>query len=813
MIPVSREFREKMTHNTNFREQAEITLANGTELVLSESDFTLKNNNVSEGAGLSGLPLGIAVCRAIQIEIKNDDDRFSDYDFFGARIHLYLTYQLSQSVEKIDYGIYTVTIPETYGSTVIITAFDDMYKADKPYDTSLVFPTTIGNVLHDACINCGINQGDLTFTNSNFVVNEKPNAKDNTYRSVIGNIAMIAGGNARMDMQGYLRIKTYSFNVAGGFANLDGGNFEYNLGDVADGGNFTDYTSGDSYDGGHFTDIDYVVLNSWKNLKIETDDVVITGVKDKETGYTRGVAGYVIEVKNPLYKGSVETAIGLIGDLMIGARFRPFFGDCVANPIVEFMDDVILHDRKGNTYRSVVTDVNFVFLGFTTLKNSAESAVRNSSVYYSEATEAIIESRKLVEAEKTARETAMAQMAQVIANSSGLYMTEEEQPDESIIYYMHNKPELSESNIIWRLSADAFAISTDGGETYPYGIDVNGTAILNRIYAEGINANYITGGILRLGGQNNVNGQIYIYDSQGRVCGKIDNTGISIWSPTNQMQVIMNPEIGFVQRDASGHDYYGLTYVEYPDILPIEPYKYEYTYEVHDSELYYRVIDRRYDSSYGITTIYEKRQYQYQKVNGRSYWSINAGRSRIPTGVSHMSIELPSTFEGKNISISVTNEGIDWDKATSSNAMQRKAIYDTSVPNERADGTTWTDSNWVMISNSLISYDAKPLNQWNRAYSYDYNYSSATRTNALNYTGSAPITDMPAIPDPNPNYASLGATSEQIRQVIGELDPESVSIEYEYNAEDNTIELDVEANTINMVSVNELMKIRIVAVC
>ena len=128
MINVSREFREQMNSNTNFRQQADVTLANGTQLVLTEADFTLKNNSVSEGSGVAGLPLGVAVCRSIQIELKNDDDRLSDYDFFGARIHLYLTYQLSQSVEKIDYGFYTVTAPETYGATVIIRAYAFIYK-------------------------------------------------------------------------------------------------------------------------------------------------------------------------------------------------------------------------------------------------------------------------------------------------------------------------------------------------------------------------------------------------------------------------------------------------------------------------------------------------------------------------------------------------------------------------------------------------------------------------------------------------------------------------------------------------------------
>ena len=540
MINVSNEFREQMQHDTSFRQQADITLANGVVLNLREKDFTLKNNSVSEEAGVSGLPLGVAVCRRIQIEILNDRDQFSDYDFYGARIHLYLTYQLSRTVEKIDYGFYTVTTPETYGATIIITAFDDMYKADRLYDTNLIYPASLGEILADACQKCGINQGDITFTNHDYIVTTKPNSEDATYRSVIGNIAMFAGGNARIDMNGYLRIKEYTFNHGGGVvSSLDGGNFEYNLGDVADGGNFLDYSSGDSYDGGWFTERSYVVLNSWKNLKIETDDVIITGIRDKETKIQVGLDGYVIEVNNPLMVDNVNASLTLLGDLIIGARTRPFSGDCVANPIVEFMDDVILHDRKGNTYLSVVTDVNFTFLGYTTLKNSSTSALRGQSEYRSEATEAIRTSRELVNEEKTARERAVEQLAQVIGNSSGLYMTTEEQQDHSVIYYMHDKPTLAQSRVIWRLSANAFTISTDGGLTYPYGIDSSGQAILNKIYVEGIDADYINsghlsvdhirGGDLILGGQNDINGKIKIYNANNEETATISKNGIEYY--------------------------------------------------------------------------------------------------------------------------------------------------------------------------------------------------------------------------------------------------------------------------------------------
>ena len=131
MIHVSSEFREQMEMRTDFKEQAEVTFLDGTKLSLTEDDFTVSNNSIMDGAGSNGLPLGAAIQRQVQVELMNDDEHLEKYDFVGAKIRLYLTFQLSKSIEKIEYGYFTVTKPETQEQTVIVTAADDIYRADK----------------------------------------------------------------------------------------------------------------------------------------------------------------------------------------------------------------------------------------------------------------------------------------------------------------------------------------------------------------------------------------------------------------------------------------------------------------------------------------------------------------------------------------------------------------------------------------------------------------------------------------------------------------------------------------------------------
>lgn len=808
MIPVSSEFRTKMQTNTEFRECADITLSDGRVLELKEKDFTLKNNSLNEGAGVSGLPLGVAVCRSIQIELMNDDDHLSDYDFYGAKIHLYLTYQLSHSVEKIDYGFYTVTIPETYGATVIITAFDDMYKADVPYDSDLVYPATLGAILGDACQKCHINQGDVTFLNSTFLASGKPT--DVTYRQVIGYVAMIAGGNARIDMEGYLRIKTYTFNAGDTTAHLDGGNFDYNLGDVADGGNFLDYSSGDSYDGGRFGDNKYVVLNKWKNLKIETDDVLITGVRDKKTQYLYGHEGYILEVDNPLLSGVTQQGIGLIGNAMIGGRMRPFSGDCVANPIVEFMDDVILHDRKGNTFISVVTDVNFVFLGLSSFKNSATSARRKASEYFSNATEAFIKSRNLIDQEKNEREEAVARLAQAIVTSSGLYMTTEIQPDESVIYYMHNKPTLAQSTIIWRLSANAFAISTDGGETYPYGLDVSGTAILNKIYAEGINADYITGGVLKVGGFNNLNGQVLVYNNQDQLCGSINNNGLVMYSPTTRSEVIMHPDLGFLQKTDVNNMFAGVTNVQYPEFprsdWSINPYKTERLYRyraIGGGHLKCTVIAKETKTENGILYARYKFSYQWQEA---MTWEINSSTYHDGNYYSEAVVTLPEDFRGKTIFANVEILGFDTEKMLEDENFRYRNVYYQIQYNQaiykRDDGTTWQDTAFGAWDSAQTSWS---VGYWTY-YATTVPIGNMGNT-ALNYQGTE------IVPKPrNKEGTTDGTTYTHIpANEIGDVKESNTIMTYTVDELNGTITVRLSVNSTTRVHANEIARVKVTA--
>lgn len=472
MIHVSSDFKAQMEVRTDFKEQAEVTFADGTTLALTENDFTVSNNSLTDGAGSSGLPLGAAIQRQVQIELMNDDDHLESYDFVGSQIRLYMTFRLPKTkdkkerIEKIEYGYFTVIKPETYGQTVIVTAADDMYRADKKFYSDLSFPTSAQSLFVEMCEHCGIQPGNTAFPNCSMIIQEKPEGNDLTFRNVFGYLAMLASGNARISRSGTLEVLSYDFSV-----------FDQE-------------------------DAQIQTLRNFESLKFGTEDVVITGIRMKTKGKSEkedqtflcGQEGYLLEVENPLAAGWEQQLVDSIGKTLVGVHLRDFSGDHVAYPLAEFMDPVYIEDRKGRTYPSVLTDIDFSFCGMTTFKNSAVSAIRNSSKFSSSAEKTYEEIRKITAEERSAREIAIENLARRLETSSGLYCTKDEQPDGSIIYYMHDKAELEDSIIIWKLTAEAIGISTDGGKTYPYGLDVSGTAILKRVYTIGLNASYINSG-------------------------------------------------------------------------------------------------------------------------------------------------------------------------------------------------------------------------------------------------------------------------------------------------------------------------------
>ena len=497
MINVSNAFREKLEAGEPVRMVVDITFPDGTKKTINK-DIMNGDNGFSDCAESSSFPVGATICKTLTLSINNDQEQWKNYNFYGAKIHAYLKLQTSYAapesvstlldesynpildstgdpiiatqaatkdiIETIDKGVYTVTTPEQYSDIINVTALDDMYKANKTYTSGLKLPQSLINLVRDACKTVGIGM-NLTMKHGDIIIRSVPDSM--TFRQLFGYAAMVESANARIDYFGNLQFVKWDFEKA-----------------------------------------DVPELKNYGNPPtLSSDDIVITGIKvtngqsndDANTDYSGmyGEEGYVLELENELIDtDQLQTVANIIGEQIAGARFRNLEGDLVYNPLVEFGDMVYTYDRLGNKYLTPLTDVSGNVGGLTTVKTQADDPIRGSSDFYGNSTKTIVAARQMVQKEKSAREEAIQRLAETLKSSSGLYMTQEPQQDGSIIYYMHNKATIAESNIIWKLTAEAFAVSIDGGKTYPYGFAVTGELITRLLYAEGINADYINAGTL-----------------------------------------------------------------------------------------------------------------------------------------------------------------------------------------------------------------------------------------------------------------------------------------------------------------------------
>lgn len=549
MINISNAFREKLEAGEPVRMVVDITFPDGTKKTI-DKDIMNGDNGFSDCADSSSFPVGATVCKTLTLSINNDQEQWKNYNFYGAKIHAYLKLQTSYAapesvsalldesynpildstgdpiiatqaatkdiIETIDKGVYTVTTPEQYSDIINVTALDDMYKANKTYTSGLKLPQSLINLVRDACKTVGIGM-NLSMDHGDIIIRSIPDSM--TFRQLFGYAAMIESANARIDYSGNLQFVKWDFEKmeSDNAATVDADGFIH-FGDASPS---IDADSFVSLPGWTINAEGFLALTSGPGSDIQrlmayanppalsSDDIVITGIKvtngqsnddtDTDTDYSGmyGEEGYVLELENELIDtDQLQTVANIIGEQIVGARFRNLEGDLVYNPLVEFGDIVYTYDRLGSKYLTPLTDVSGNVGGLTTVKTQADDPIRGSSDFYGNSTKAIVAARQMVQKETSAREEAIQRLAETLKSSSGLYMTQEPQQDGSIIYYMHNKATIAESNIIWKLTAEAFAVSIDGGKTYPYGFAVTGELITRLLYAEGINADYINAGTL-----------------------------------------------------------------------------------------------------------------------------------------------------------------------------------------------------------------------------------------------------------------------------------------------------------------------------
>lgn len=314
-------------------------------------------------------------------------------------------------------------------------------------------------------------------------------------------------------------------------------NRSYQTGAKADGGTFNPWNVGYAYSSPDFSAMANV-HNLYSNYseKISTDDVVITGIRiivktdDDTKEYLAGQEGYVIEIKdNPFITTSTADSIKTwLGTQLIGVRFRKANITHSSDPTIEAGDVAVLWDRYSRSYPFLVTRTVFCVGSAQNTVCGAQTPARNSAARFSAETKNYVALREQIVDEKTDREQALEDLAERLNEKSAMYTSTEEVGGQTVAWYLHDQPTLAESEYVWKMTTEAWAVSTDGGETWNGGMTVDGDVIARIMNTIGINFEWGTGGTLTLGGSNNTNGWLRVLSANGDQIGSWTNQGVTL---------------------------------------------------------------------------------------------------------------------------------------------------------------------------------------------------------------------------------------------------------------------------------------------
>ena len=203
----------------------DITLASGTTLRLTKRDISLGTPTLKEGATCSDtIQVGSTFSNSFEFTIVNGEGRFTDYDFYMAKVQPYVglyvpvIHETTQEIlswlcEYVPLGEFWVLENVKRLSTIPIICFDSMSRANRVFDfSSLVFPTDCSTILSEVVKQCNFVVSDslvsevaqLNYSVGSLLTN------DPTCRDILAGFGVMLRKNLRFDRRGVLESFWYS---------------------------------------------------------------------------------------------------------------------------------------------------------------------------------------------------------------------------------------------------------------------------------------------------------------------------------------------------------------------------------------------------------------------------------------------------------------------------------------------------------------------------------------------------------------------------------------------------------------------------
>ena len=359
--------------------KATLQTADATVNELGPSDIVGGSLSVQTDCFDEGVELGSTVAADCSITLNNTDGRWDNVDLDGATLWPYSGLVLPDTTtEYVGLGTFIIDDPGYPYLQVTISASDRMLLLDEPFAAvTRTFPAPNLPILQAIGTYCGVTLASsiTSILNASYSVTTRP-TDDITCRDVVGMIAMMAAGYARMNRNGELEIVQFPALAVDNM--IDGnGTDAYTLDGLATdslydigGALFTDVFG---YQGATL-DMEVGSRYSFKQIR---EPVTVSGIQYNGTDSTTiyGADNYLVVVDNcPLIQSGADAVIQSIYYAIVGFTYTGFTAEYPGNPGID-LGDVVRHiTPDGKNIVSLIASHNFVHSKRSTMEATAKSS-------------------------------------------------------------------------------------------------------------------------------------------------------------------------------------------------------------------------------------------------------------------------------------------------------------------------------------------------------------------------------------------------------------------------------------------------------
>lgn len=469
------------------------TDTNGASISITDADVMQGGFEIDRfSCSSQKLELGTACCAEMRLKLNNFGGRFDDVAFEGAELKVEVGVEVQGANEPfwISCGYFIVDEQERKANIITLSALDRMVMAEfEPpqlvpwtddsdnfmtdnsgnvlyFNVGMAFPATVKDVVDQVCRITGLTLGtDISsFPNASYTISTAP---------------AVPGGTTFRD---YLK---WAAALMGKCAYID----------------WRGLLCFGWYEGADYTSDPSTRFSS----DLYENDLVITGITytdDDDNLYVAGTQAYAIDISgNRLVGSNPQGAIAAIYNAVGGFTYRPVSASIMPAPYLWPLDMIAFVDKEGVSHEAALTNVNLTINASTEIQSRGETEKTNS--YKRPSGMTLEQAIAMQRAQKAAGDA---------VNALDLALTQQEIFDR-----------LTDGGLEQGLALES---TTNPGPSAAG----DKKLFLNLDYARfgKLVADFIQGGTLKLGGLDNVNGELQIVDANGVVIGTWNKDGISV---------------------------------------------------------------------------------------------------------------------------------------------------------------------------------------------------------------------------------------------------------------------------------------------